>query len=188
MGVPGSNSDEIVQVIVQLADPPLTTYQGDLPGLGATRPTESQMLDAESSAVRTYAAYLEQQRVGFRAQLASTAPDAVVVHEFNGTIMQGMAISVRRDQMASLAHLPGVTSVMVVREHRPLLEFGPLLIGTPEFWEPLGGPGEAGVGQRIAIIDTGIDIDSPFFDDTGFSAPWGFPKGDPDYTNQKIIQ
>jgi len=187
MGIRGGSSGEIVQVIVQLTDPPLTTYQGGIPGLRATKPIERQFLDVESTSARTYAAYLEQQRAGFRTQLASTTPDAVVVHEFDGTVMQGMAISLRRDQVASLERLPDVTRVMIAREHRSLLEFSLPLIGALEFWDSLGGPGDAGVGQRIAIIDTGIDIDGPFFDDTGFSAPWGFPKGDPDFTNNKVI-
>ncbi len=187
MGVRGGGSDEILQVIVRLADAPLTTYQGGIPGLPATKSIDSQLLDTESALARTYAAYLEEQRAGFKAHLASAIRDAVVVHEFNGTVMHGMAVSLRRDQIASLERLPGVRGVMIVREHHPLLEFSLPLIGAPEFWNKLGGPGNAGTGQRIAIIDTGIDVESPFFDDTGFSAPWGFPRGDPDFTNNKVI-
>ena len=187
LGVQRGSADEIVQVIVQLADAPLTAYQGGIMGLPATKPVEGQSLDVQSSAASTYAAYLEEQRAGFEAQLASTVPDAVIVREFSGTVLQGMAMSVRRDQIASVERLPGVKRVMVAREHRPLLEFSLPLINAPEFWSQLGGPSSAGAGQRIAIIDTGIDIDNPFFNDTGFSAPSGFPKGYLSFTNRKVI-
>jgi len=187
LGVGGGGPGEIVQVIVQLAAPPMATYQGGVAGLSATQPVEGQLLDVESSSARTYSAYLEEQRAGFRAQLASAIPDSRIVREFDGMVMQGIAVSLRRDQIASLERLPGVTRVMVAREHRPLLEFSLPLVGTPEFWSELDGPSNAGTGQRIAIIDTGIDIGSPFFDDAGFRAPSGFPRGDRNFTNDKVI-
>jgi len=187
IGVPVGGPDETAQVIVQLADAPLATYQGNVPGLPATRPAESHLLDTGSSSARAYATYLEKQRAGFKAQLASAIPGAAVVHEFNGTVMQGMAVSLRRDQITSLERLPGVKGVMIVRQHQPLLEFSLPLINAPRFWDQVGGPDNAGAGQRIAIIDTGIDIEDPFFDDAGFSAPPGFPRGDPNFTNDKVI-
>lgn len=187
IGVSGGGSDEVVLVVVELADAPVTTYQGSIAGLSATRPQEDQPLDVESSAAKAYTIYLAQQRIAFKTQLASAIPDAVVLHEFKGVIMQGMAVSLRRDEIASLRQQPGVTGVTAAREYRPLLEFSLPLIDAFALWDQLGGPGNAGAGQRIAIIDTGIDIEHPFFDDTGFSAPPDFPRGDLGFTNNKVI-
>jgi minor extracellular serine protease Vpr len=187
IGVSGGAGAEIVLVIVKLADTPVTTYQGGIPGLSPTKPQEDRLLDVESPATKAYATYLAQQRTAFKTQLASAIPDAVVLHEFKGMVMQGMAVSLRRDEMASLRQLPGVMSVTVAREYRSLQEFSLPSIDVFALWDQLGGPGKAGKGQRIAIIDTGIDVTHPFFDDTGFSAPWGFPRGDPAFTNEKVI-
>jgi subtilisin family serine protease len=61
------------------------------------------------------------------------------------------------------------------------------LIGAPAVWNLVGGAASAGKGVKIAIIDTGIDISNPLFADAGFTAPSGFPIGDPSLVNNKVI-
>ncbi len=54
----------------------------------------------------------------------------------------------------------------------------------------MGGATVAGEGMKIAILDTGIDITNPLFNDAGFTAPAGFPKFNNDnarFTNNKVI-
>ncbi len=49
---------------------------------------------------------------------------------------------------------------------------------------------DMGKGLKIAILDTGIDITNPMFDDTGYTYPEGFDPGssnEPDLTNNKVI-
>lgn len=51
-------------------------------------------------------------------------------------------------------------------------------------------PSDTGKGMKIGILDTGIDITNPMFDDTGYTYPEGFDPGgasDPSYTNNKVI-
>jgi minor extracellular serine protease Vpr len=44
------------------------------------------------------------------------------------------------------------------------------LIRSSEVWAGLGGPESAGRGIRVAVIDSGIDVTNPFFDDSGLAA------------------
>ena len=55
------------------------------------------------------------------------------------------------------------------------------LANAPAAWaqSAIGGQSNAGAGIRIGILDTGIDIGNPAFNDTGFTAPAGFPKCNP---------
>ncbi len=51
-------------------------------------------------------------------------------------------------------------------------------------------PSETGKGMKIGILDTGIDITNPMFDDTGYTYPAGFDPGgssDTALTNNKVI-
>ncbi|MGH9661499.1 MAG: hypothetical protein ACRD96_23330, partial [Bryobacteraceae bacterium] len=91
---------------------------------------------------------------------------------------------------ARLASIPGVRRVHPVRELHLLLDRALPLHHVPEAWA-LAGVGRAGAGIKIAIIDTGIDIDHPGMQDTALTPPTGFPKtgadGDEAFTNQKVI-
>jgi len=65
-----------------------------------------------------------------------------------------------------------VAGMNILREHLDLL------------------PSDTGKGMKIAILDTGIDITNPMFDDTGYTYPEGFDPGatnDSTYTNNKVI-
>src|SRR5439155_3873386 len=59
------------------------------------------------------------------------------------------------------------------------------LIHAIEAWALGGGPANAGEGVKIAIIDTGIDINHPCFDDQGY--PNRTQLGDHRFTNNKVI-
>ncbi|MGI8741308.1 MAG: S8 family serine peptidase [Bryobacteraceae bacterium] len=61
----------------------------------------------------------------------------------------------------------------------------------PAAWNLIGGSGNAGLGSKIGIIDTGIDSSHPSFQDRSLAVPQGFPlvtnTSDLAYTNNKII-
>ncbi|MGA3016844.1 MAG: S8 family serine peptidase [Bryobacteraceae bacterium] len=89
---------------------------------------------------------------------------------------------------AQLLHLPGVVHVVrVPRLHRDLnTALG--LVNVPGAWNLIpGGVGAAGARIKIGIIDSGIDQNHPGFQDPTLTPPTGFPKGDPNYTNNKVI-
>jgi minor extracellular serine protease Vpr len=100
----------------------------------------------------------------------------------------GNAVVVQIDdaKAARLSKLPGVRKVYPVRELHLMLDHALPLHRVPEAWTQVGID-NAGAGVRIAIIDTGVDVGHPGFQDGGFSAPEGFPRGDRGYTNNKVI-
>src|SRR6266536_4014704 len=47
--------------------------------------------------------------------------------------------------------------------------------------------GFKGDGVKVAVVDDGIDERNPFFVGSGLAVPAGFPKGNSDFTNEKVI-
>ena len=84
----------------------------------------------------------------------------------------------------------GVRRVLPERTYRLALDHALPLHKVPQAWS-LGGAYPQGAGIKIGMIDTGIDITHPGFNDTGFQAPPGFPvvtaASDQAFTNQKVI-
>ena len=87
---------------------------------------------------------------------------------------------------AQLASFAGVRHVYPEREFQMTLNHALPLLHIPDAWAQVGFF-NAGAGIKIGMIDSGIDINHPGFADLGFLAPAGFPKGDPNYTNNKVI-
>lgn len=199
--------------IVQLADLPLLTYEGSIPGYAATAPGADggagkggkPRFDAESPEVLAYGDYLARQQAAFEARLLRIAPGARAQYHYR-TALNGVTLRLTEEQAAAARALPGVLAV--TREERivPLMDTSPGQVGAPAAWaDPrVGGRAEAGRGVRIAVIDSGITAAHPFFDDTGFTLPaeGGFPKasltvGDQEtaygaedlarFTNNKVI-
>ena len=81
-------------------------------------------------------------------------------------------------------------SVHPVRLFQMSLDHALPLHHVPDAWTQIG-LANAGAGVRIGMIDTGIEIGHPGFNDAGFTAPAGFPQagatGDFAFTNNKVI-
>ena len=95
------------------------------------------------------------------------------------------------EQVAELRSLPGVKGVVAVRRYQRKLNKATELVNAPAAWALLGGVGNAGLGVRIAILDTGIDNTHPAFQDPGLPMPPGFPvcpvPTDCQFTSNKVI-
>ena len=77
-----------------------------------------------------------------------------VLNHFHDAL-NGIKIEITKDQIASLAAMPGVTSVLPVKTFQHNNAVSVPFIGAPQVWQ--GTPGYRGEGMKIAIIDTGID-------------------------------
>ena len=107
-------------------------------------------------------------------------------------VLNAVFVVATPDQVAELRSLPGVKAVRPLRRfHRNLDAAVKLVNANPAAWDLVGGVGNAGVGVKIAVIDTGIDQTHPAFQDNSLSIPTGFPKcGTPSdcaFTNNKVI-
>lgn len=88
---------------------------------------------------------------------------------------------------AGLAGIRGVARVQYLPPVTPDLTTALGLENVSAAWSAVGGVGNAGAGMKIGIIDSGIDQTHPGFQDSSLTPPPGFPKGDPNFTNNKVI-
>ena len=105
-------------------------------------------------------------------------------------LLNAVFVTAQPGQIDELKSLPGVIGVVPVRRYKPLLNRAVQLLNVPAAWDMLGGAGNAGLGTKIAIIDTGIDNTHPAFQDAALSVPANYPLCKPEncqFTNNKII-
>jgi minor extracellular serine protease Vpr len=175
---PNPNTDSFSQgpavdtssVIVQLKGDPLSTYS-------ATKPAHGRKIDFNSSAVRSYRAQLKAGRNQFKQWLSSNAPSATVTSEYDISL-NGVAVDLNGTPLATIAAAPMVQRAAYDGLYHPDLSQSYKIINAVNAWNSAGGRSVAGAGIKIGDIDTGIDETHPFFDQTGFSYPPGFPKCD----------
>jgi minor extracellular serine protease Vpr len=154
----------------------------------STEPVALHVRAQGRQALRSAAATAHRGRIRSEQATAQTAIEQAGGHVSRGVENLKNALLVTMDdaQAAQLASVPGVRKVYPVRMFRMLLDHALALHRVPDAWTQVG-IGNAGAGARIAIIDSGIDNQHPGFNDGGFTAPDGFPKGDSKYTNNKVI-
>lgn len=183
--------------IVQLADPPAARYPGGVGALPATAPeaTGRRRLAVGAPSTQAYLNFLHaRQRDAFSA-IAASVPGAYVERSYQ-LVLNGLAVRMSAAQAARVRQLPGVRAVTPDVAFRPTMYATPQQVGAPTAWEQLGGSDKAGAGVKIAVIDSGIYVTydgegryagNPCFNDAGFTAPPGYPKGDTRFTNDKVI-
>ena len=168
-------------VIVQLRSEPLSTYSG-------TRPAQGRKIDFNSSAVRSYRAQLATERNDFKRWLQSNARNAKVTGEYDISL-NAVAVQLNGTPKATIEQAPQARRVEYQGIYYPTQceaddpDLG--LIHAIDAWNVGGGPETAGDGVKVAVIDSGIDITHPCFDDTGY--PPQPQIGDTNFTNNKVI-
>ncbi|MCL6545198.1 MAG: S8 family serine peptidase [Bryobacteraceae bacterium] len=111
------------------------------------------------------------------------------------TLVNAVFVRAPQSRLEELRGLPGVRRVSFLPPVKRHLNRAAGLVKAPEAWTALGGMANAGAGIKIGIIDSGIDVSHPAFQDPSLTPPPGFPKCSPagggwncsDYTNKKVI-
>ena len=167
--------------LVQLRAAPLSTY-------AKTRPAQGKKINFSSAATKSYRALLAAQRNEFKRWLQVNAPRARVSGQWDISL-NAVAVKLNGTTLAKLRTSPLVARAEFEGLYYPTDSNDPDLsiIDAMAAWSQVGGPANAGRGVKVAILDTGIDQDHDCFDDTGYVAPAGFPKGQLRYTNNKVI-
>ncbi len=191
--------DGRVRVIVELSDPPLAMYNGDIPGLAATsvQATGSSQLDVSSPASLAYIDALKAIQKDFTDRLTSVAPSATVDYSYQ-VAMNGLAMAVKPEEAHRVIKMAGVKAVFPDQLQYADLDASLNVIHASSFWPKVGGIFQAGKNVKVAVIDTGVWSSHPMFaaDSRSFtSMPAGYPKGfcadfpsDPDFRcNNKLI-
>jgi subtilisin family serine protease len=164
---PASASTARGLYVVQLRQPPVARYDGQIKGLATTRPVAGQRLDTNAPQVRAYAAHLDQER---NRVLASSVGPVRIAHRYT-VVFNGFAAALTPEQARKLKANAAVLSV-TRDEARPLLSNR-----TPAFLR-LSTPGGVWATQRdaqeralrgediiIAAIDTGVWPENLSFSD-----------------------
>ncbi len=170
-------SDGKVRVIVELAQPPLVSYGGTLPGLAPTSPSRlGGKLDVTSAASQAYTRFIKTTQDSFVSAAAQIAPSAVEVARFQ-TAINAVSLAIFESEAAGLYKIPGVLHVYPDRLNKVSMDASLPLINAPAMWTLLGGQSKAGTGIKVADVDTGLRPANPMFSGTGFTMPAGYPKG-----------
>ncbi len=105
-------------------------------------------------------------------------------------LLNAVFVHTSRDRVAELRALPGVDRVVFVPRARAQLNTAVQLVDAPAAWSFLGGIPNAGLGMKIADLDTGIEPSHPAFQNDALPAASGYPLCDPAdcvFTSRKII-
>lgn len=173
--------------IVQLESAPLAGVWDKLEGRsGLASIAPSRRLSADSYSSRIYLERIAAEQQRFVAAIAEAVPSAIAERRY-GTVLNGLAVRLPASEVPRLRDLPGVASIAPDRAYRQQVYPDVEQMGATALWEQAGGPGTAGAGVKIAIVDSGIYLPNPSFNPAGFSYPEGFPKGDSRYTTPKVI-
>ena len=166
--------------LVQLNGDPLSTYVKTKPGPG-------KKIDFNNDTVKSYRAQLSALRNTFKQWLQTNAPKARITGSWDISL-NAVGVKLNGTTLATLRTSPQVKRAEYQGLYRPTVDDPDLaIVNAVAAWAQVGGAQNAGAGVKVGIIDTGIDIDHPCFDDTGYTAPAGFPRGQLKYTNNKVI-
>ncbi len=169
-GAPGvsgaSGTPASVGIVVKLEDDPVASYRGTLPGLPATSPavTGAARIDHAAGEVQSYRGYLAGKHAAFEAAAAAAVPGARVTYRYD-TVLNGIAMTVREDQIGRIAQIPGVKAVyrdVLLKLHT---DSSPTFIGARTLWGKLGGQDDAGEGVVVGMLDTGVWPEHPSLSD-----------------------
>jgi minor extracellular serine protease Vpr len=140
-----------------------------------------------SQAALSRRAQIREEQKPVRAQLA--AAGARVVESLD-TVANALIVNIPDEKAAGLHSVPGVVRVYPVRRFKLALDRALPLHHVPEAWQQIG-LANAGAGMKIAMIDTGIDVQHAGFQDPSLDVPSGFPlvnaDSDLEFTNNKVI-
>ncbi len=148
-----------LDLMIELSGKPVAALVGDATDSGST-PSQSQ-------------------RDSWRAQIKSDQTGVVnAVHQHGGRVVSqvqdaydGVHVHLAATSVAAIAATPGVVGVHLVPTYKPLLTESVPYVGAPQAWS---GTGQTGAGEKIAVIDTGIDYYHADFGGSGNPADYTY--------------
>ncbi|TMB12036.1 MAG: hypothetical protein E6J65_26325, partial [Deltaproteobacteria bacterium] len=177
-GATSRPGEDKASAIVQLKGDPLATS-------AKTKPPQGKKIDFDSAAVKSYRANLSALRNDFKAWLRTNAPGAKVTGEFDISL-NAVSLTLNGEKLETIAAAPMVQRAEYQGLYYPTVDDPDLgLINAIAAWGGRAGAATAGAGVKVAIIDTGIDVTHPCFNDAGY-APQS-QLGDRNFTNNKVI-
>ncbi len=166
--------------LVQLNGEPLSTYVKTKPGPG-------KKIDFNNATTKSYRSQLSALRNSFKQWLQANAPRAKITSSWDISL-NAVSVKLNGTTLSKLRTSPQVRRAEYQGLYRPTdIDPDLSLVNALNAWATVGGAANAGAGVRVAIVDSGIAEDHPCFDDAGYRAPAGFPRGQQQYTSNKVI-
>ncbi len=133
----------------------------------------------------------EMEREHVSAEAAIRGMGGSVTHHLYN-VVNAMAATMSPQAAARMAQRPDVRSVAPVRRTHVLMDQALNVHRITQVWQTIaGGSSSAGAGIKIGILDTGIDVSHPAFQNFSTTVPSGFPilsgSALPANTNSKVI-
>lgn len=174
-------------VFVQFGDAPIASYDGSIAGYEKTSPDKGQKLNLSSNAAKKYGKRLEAQRENYKKWIAKQLPQVEVVTEYD-VAYNGIGLKMNGASLKDISRGPGVVKAGYSNTYKKAMSDSTALINAGPLWNALGGQPNAGAGMKVGIIDSGIDQKHPFLQpNNNMKAPDGYPKGDKNFTSDKVI-
>lgn len=148
--------------IVQMIDQPVVEYTGGVAGLKATKPNKGQKIDPFAADVVAYAGYLDNRH---NQALGQAGGQKLYDYRYS---YNGFAAKLTPAQAAKMKKVAGVQAVTADEVQSIDTSSTPTFLGLDApggLWDQLGGPGNAGDGIIIGMIDSGIWPESLSFSD-----------------------
>jgi subtilisin family serine protease len=152
--VPAHADDVRRAYIVQLADPPVAAYQGNINGLRATKVSAGQRLDLASAAPTQYRSYLSTKQDQAKALL----PAAAVTHQYQ-VVFNGFAARLTDAEVRTLKASGTAVRITPDQRQHVVTSYTPTFLGLDQpggLWEQVGGKAHAGEDIIVGVIDTGV--------------------------------
>ncbi|MBX2859037.1 MAG: S8 family serine peptidase [Cellvibrionaceae bacterium] len=194
--------------IVELQNPAVAGYGGEIEGLSATNPIAKGLrrLDVNAKASRAYATFLADKQNTLLENCRQTFGRKIEIKQRYRHSLNGFAVELSPEEARQLAQMPEVKQVFKNGMRRRLSDVGPQLVGSESFWNAHADAwpkvqASKGEGAVIAVFDTGINNRHPAFanvSDDGYDHVNPLGAGsylpgsycdtvDPDFCNNKII-
>jgi subtilisin family serine protease len=149
--------------IVQLADKPVASYNGEISGLPATQPAPGNRLDIDTSEVHLYSDYLGQKQAVVRATIA----DAPITYQYS-VVLNGFAALLTDDEVRALQARSDVVQVTPDTPRQLTTTYTAHFLGLDKddgLWAKVGGKGMAGENVIIGVVDGGVWPENPAYAD-----------------------
>ena len=185
---PAAASAARTEVVVTLKGPSLA--QATSQSRVLTYAARTRRLDLRTPTSVTYLRGLAAAQRTLQSRIESSVPDAAVRWHYS-IVLDALAVEVPPSEVPRLSSVPGVAQVYPSVRYHSLgsaaitLNQTPTLIGATSIWGP--NLTTAGNGMKIGIVDDGVNQTHPFLSPSGFARPPGFPKGNTNYTTNKVI-
>ncbi len=165
--------------VVQFFEAGIFDYNGEIKGLAATAPTKPNTPpEFESTAVKSYEAWLKGQRTYYLQKLAAELGHSVEPAHVYDVLQHAIALPLNKDEVEAVRKLSFVRSLWQPQRQVLSMHSTYEFVGADWIWDGTSTPnhvGTQGQGVTIAVIDTGGDDRHPFFrpmgSECGYSSP-----------------